>query len=341
LIERKHHLSRSNPVFEHVEWAAWIAMRGDECVGRISAQIDALHQRRYRDNTGFFGMLEAIDDESVFAALTETAGRWLQNRGMTRVRGPFNMNINEECGLLVEGFDSPPSMMMGHARGYYAPRLEACGFEPAQDMLAYMLQPDYDAPPVMQRLLARTRKRATVRPLRRERLDDELETIRDIFNDAWSQNWGFVPFTKAEFAEVGRAMLFLAHPEMVQIAEVDGRPAAMIVSLPNLNEAIADMKGRLLPFNWVKLLWRLKVRYPQSGRVPLMGVRREFQNTRLGPGLAIALIDGLATVLIRLGVRDVELSWILEDNMGMRNIIESLGGVAYKRYRILQKPLVA
>lgn len=258
---------------------------------------------------------------------------------MRRVRGPFNLNINEECGLLVDGFDTPPSLMMGHARPDYRHRLAECGFVGVQDTLAYQLAPDFEAPKVMQRLLSDVTRRATIRPLRRDRLDQELATLRDIFNDAWSANWGFVPFTEAEFAEIGRTMLLLACPEMVQIAEVDGRPAAMIVALPNLNEVIADMGGRLLPTNWAKLLWRLKVRYPRSARVPLMGVRREFQNTRLGPGLAFAVIDSVRKILIRRGIREVELSWILEDNMGMRNIIEALGGVAYKRYRIFEKSL--
>lgn len=339
LVERKHHLSHRNPVFEHLQWGAWVAIRGGRTVGRISAQIDDLHQQLHADDTGFFGMIESVDDVAVFRDLLDTAGRWLKDRGMRRVRGPFNLNINEECGLLVDGFDTPPSLMMGHARPDYRHRLAECGFVGVQDTLAYQLAPDFEAPKVMQRLLSDVTRRATIRPLRRDRLDQELATLRDIFNDAWSANWGFVPFTEAEFAEIGRTMLLLACPEMVQIAEVDGRPAAMIVALPNLNEVIADMGGRLLPINWAKLLWRLKVRYPRSARVPLMGVRREFQNTRLGPGLAFAVIDSVRKILIRRGIREVELSWILEDNMGMRNIIEALGGVAYKRYRIFEKSL--
>ena len=339
LIERKQHLSRRNPVFQHLRWHAWVALRDGRCVGRISAQIDQLHLQRYADDTGFFGMLESIDDPAVFGALLKTAEDWLRERGMRRVRGPFNLNINEECGLLIDGFDTPPSMMMGHARPYYRERLEQCGYVGAADTLAYIMPPQYAAPPVMQKLLAHVKKRTVVRVLRRERLDEELGILREIFNDAWSENWGFLPFTEAEFAEIGRAMLHLADPDMVQIAEVDGRPAAMIVALPNLNEIIADMGGRLFPFNWARLLWRLKVRYPRTARVPLMGVMKEFQNTRMGPGLAFALIDAEREVLFRRGIESVELSWILADNLGMRNIIESLGGVAYKRYRLFEKTL--
>jgi hypothetical protein len=230
-------------------------------------------------------------------------------------------------------------MMMGHARPYYADRLAQYGYIGAADTLAYIMPPQYEAPAVMRKLVAYVKKRTVVRDLRRDRLDEELAILRDVFNDAWSENWGFVPFTEAEFAEIGRAMLHLAAPDMVQIAEVDGRPAAMIVALPNLNEVIADMGGRLLPFNWARLLWRLKVRYPRTARVPLMGVRKEFQNTRMGPGLAFTLIDAEREVLARRGIEEVELSWILADNLGMRNIIESIGGVAYKRYRLFEKAL--
>jgi len=339
LVERKQHFSSKNPVFDHLQWHAWVALRDGKCVGRISAQIDQLHLQRYADNTGFFGMLESVDDPAVFGALLGTAERWLSEQGMHRVRGPFNLTVNEECGLLVEGFDTPPSMMMGHARPYYADRLAQYGYIGAADTLAYIMPPQYEAPAVMRKLVAYVKKRTVVRDLRRDRLDEELAILRDVFNDAWSENWGFVPFTEAEFAEIGRAMLHLAHPDMVQIAEVEGRPAAMIVALPNLNEVIADMGGRLLPFNWARLLWRLKVRYPRTARVPLMGVRKEFQNTRMGPGLAFTLIDAEREVLARRGIEEVELSWILADNLGMRNIIESIGGVAYKRYRLFEKAL--
>jgi hypothetical protein len=160
-----------------------------------------------------------------------------------------------------------------------------------------------------------------------------------VFNDAWSENWGFVPFTREEFVAVGREMLMLIPTDFIQIAEVDGEPAAFIVLLPNINEAIADLNGRLLPFGWAKLLWRLKVRYPQSGRVPLMGVRRAFHHTRLGPGLAFAVIDAVRQPALREGFREVELSWILDDNEGMRNIIENIGGAVSKRYRMYEKPL--
>lgn len=340
LIERRMHLSpRSNPYFQHAKWQGWIAWRGAQPVGRISAQIDALHLERYGDATGFFGMLDAEDREETFAALIATAEQWLHAQGMRRVRGPFSLSINEETGLLIDGFDTPPVFMMGHALPYYATHIEKCGYQKAKDMLAYMIAPDFEAPQIMQRLVAASARRVRVRPLDRKRFDEEIALLRDIFNDAWSENWGFVPFTEAEFHELGQTLRFLLPAELIQIAEVDGEAVAFIVGLPNINEAISDLDGKLFPLGWIKLLWRLKVRFPNSARVPLMGVKRKFQHTRLGPGLAFQVIDAARKELHRRGASRIELSWILEDNTGMRNIIESIGGDAYKRYRVYERQL--
>lgn len=340
LSERRMHLSaRSNPYFQHARWQAWIAWRGEQPVGRISAQVDALHLERYGDATGFFGMLDAEDLEETFAALIGTAEQWLRDQGMRRVRGPFSLSINEEMGVLVEGFDTPPVFMMGHARPYYGRRIEQCGYRKAKDALAYMVAPNFEAPQIMRRLVAASAHRVRVRPLDRKRFGDEISLLRDIFNDAWAENWGFVPFTAAEFSDLGRGLRFLVGPDLIQIAEVDGEAAAFIVALPNVNEAIRGLGGRLFPTGWLKLLWRLKVRYPGTARVPLMGVRRRFQRTRLGPGLAFLVIDAVRAQLHRRGAKQIELSWILEDNAGMRSIIESIGGRAYKRYRVYERQL--
>jgi hypothetical protein len=339
LIERSQHISPRNPVFAHLQWQAWLAYRGARPVGRISAQIDRLHLDRYRDATGFFGMLEAGDERDVFHILMKTAESWLQQQGMQRITGPFNLSINEECGLLVEGFDTSPSLMMGHARPYYATRIEEQGYTRAKELLAYRIRPDFDPPAVMKALLKAAEAKARVRPLRRSHLKEDLAILRDIFNDAWSENWNFVPFTEQEFEEIGRSLVMLAPDDFVQIAEINGEPVAMIVALPNINEAIHDLDGRLFPIGWAKLLWRLKVGYPRTGRVPIMGVRKRFQHSRLGPGLAFLVIDTVRAAIIRRGIQNVEMSWILEDNAGMRNIIETIGGMAYKRYRIYEKNL--
>lgn len=339
LLERRQHLSTHNPFFAHAHWRAWLACRGKKAVGRISAQIDRLHLERYQDATGYFGMLEAEDNIETFQALLNTAESWLRQQGMRQVMGPFNLSINEECGLLVEGFDTPPAIMLGHARPYYAERVEDCGYVKARDLFAYRINPNVTPSRVMQALVQRVAGRVHLRSLDRSHLDEEMEVLRDIFNDAWSQNWGFVPFTQAEFEELGRNLKLLIKDDFVQIAEVDGEPAAMIVILPNLNEAIRDLNGRLLPFGWLKLLWRLKVSYPQTARIPLMGVRKRYQQGPLGPALAFLVINALRAPVLKRGIQEVDMSWILEDNQAMRNIIESNGGVPYKRYRIYQKEL--
>jgi len=340
LLERKEHLSKHNPFFRHASFQSWIARRGSETVGRISAQVDRLHLERYDDRTGFFGLIEAQDDPALFRALFDTAHTWLREQGMRRVTGPFNLSINDECGLLVEGYNTPPMIMMGHALPYYPGRIEEQGYTGIQDLLAYRIKSDFAAPRHLDRLSSRVAQHVRLRPLRRRQLAEDLAIVKDIFEDAWSNNWGFLPFTAEEFAELGKNLRLLVPMDYVRIAEVDGEPAAMMVLFPNLNEAIRDLNGRLLPFGWLKLLWRLKVSGVKSGRVPLMGVRRRFQGGRLGATLALMMITSLQTPARKQGMEDVEMSWILETNKGVRNIIESIGGTPYKRYRIYQKELI-
>ena len=338
-FEQLHRLSEKNPFFRHAQWQAWVVRRGGRVVGRISAQIDDLYQETHGDATAFFGSIEAEDDPEIFALLLRTAETWLRERGMTGIRGPFNLSVNEECGLLIDGYRTPPFVMMGHARSYYAGNIEAAGYSKAKDLLAYQVRPDFDAPRVMQRLLQRIGDSISVRKLRRKQLHSELEILRDIFNDSWAGNWGFTPFTEAEFADIGDLLRVLIDDDFIQIAEIDGWPVAMIVALPDINQAVRDLNGRLLPVGWLKLLWRLKVKYPDRARVMLMGVRQEYQQSRLGSALAFLVIDTVRQALIRRKIETVEMSWILEDNEGMRGIIEAIGGDAYKRYRIYEKSL--
>ena len=341
VLERRLHLSKHNPYFKHARWQAWIAWRGNTAVGRISAQIDQLHLDTQHDGTGFFGLIEAEDDPAVFSLLLDTAEQWLSAAGMTQVRGPYNLSINHDCGLLIEGFGTPPAVMMPHTLPYYPAHLERHGYHGAQDLLAYDIASDFDLSRGMQALIAKSADQIQVRPLRRKSMDDDFHAMRRVFNDAWSRNWGFVPFTEAEFLDVGHTMAHLIDDDFVQIAEVDGQAVGMIVLLPNLNEVIADLDGRLLPFGWLKLLWRLKKIGTQSGRIPLMGIVREHQGSLLGTALVYRLIAALRAPARREGIRRVEMSWILDDNQPMRNIIESLGGTVTKRYRVYEKTLPA
>ena len=339
LLERRMHLSPKNPYFEHAKFCSWITYRKGKPVGRISAQIDRLHIDRYQDATGFFGMLESEDNSLTFRALLGTAENWLRNQGMQRISGPFNLSINQELGLLVDGFDTPPSLMMGHARPYYADRIEKDGYQKEKDLLAYIINTNIKMTATAKRITARMKGRIHIRRLQKSNFVNELKIIRNIFNDAWSQNWGFTPWTEAEFEHLGKDLKMLADEELVKIAEVDGKPAAFIVLLPNINEIIQDLNGRLLPFGWLKMLWRLKVKYPNSARIPLMGVRSQYHDSLMGAALAFGVIADLQQPALKRGIKEVELSWILEDNMGMRNIIESTNGRVYKTYRIYSKQL--
>jgi hypothetical protein len=338
-FEQKQRLTEKNPFFEHARWQAWTAQRQGQIVGRISAQIDDLYQQQHGKAVGYFGMLEAGDDPDLFARLLATAEDWLRDQGMDSIRGPFNLSINEECGLLVEGFETPPYIMMGHARPWYGRHVEAAGYHKATDLLAYDINPAFETPRIMQRLLDRETRHVQVRGLRRRQLKQELEILRDIFNDAWQDNWGFVPFTAAEFADIGELLTLLVDDSFVQIAEIDNRPVAMIVAMPNINEAIRDLDGRLLPFGWLKLIWRLKVRHPKTARVPLMGIRREFHNTALGAALTFKVVDAVRWNLDKRGIRNVEMSWILEGNNRIRSFIKTCGGTISKRYRLYEKQL--
>ncbi len=338
-MERREALSPKNPFFEHAEWQGWVAYEDDRPVGRISAQIDRLYLERYGCKTGFFGLIEALDDVRLFRLLTQTAETWSRDKGMDRILGPFNLGINQEVGVLVEGFDTPPYFLMGHARPYYDQRLREVGYRGCQDMLAYLTRPDFELPKLFARQLRGLRKELTIRPLDRGRKTVELETLRELFNDAWSENWGFVPFTQAEFAKIGSELMHVVPGDMTLIAQRDGRAEGFIVMVPNINELIRDLNGRLLPFGWLKLLWRLKVGFPQTARVPLMGVRKALHHTPLGPGVAIALIETVRKNAQRRGVNMVETSWILEDNAGMRKIMEHIGGHISKRYRMYEKEL--
>ena len=340
--ERRDHLDpRKNPWFDHAEAGYWLALRGGRVAGRISAQVDRARLARHGDATGHFGFLEAEDDGAVFNALFGAAEAWLGERGMRRAMGPFSLSINDETGLLVDGFDSPPSLMMGHAPPYYGRRVEDQGYVKAMDLFAYTRETRQPLPPGPTALAERVRHspEVTLRPLDPARYGDDLDIILDIFNDAWSENWGFVPFTAAEIDHLATSLKPLIRADLVCIAEVGGEPAAMAVALPNLNEAIADLGGRLLPLGWARLLWRLKVRGLRTARVPLMGVRRRYHATVLGAALAFAVVDAIHRHLAAAGFDRAELSWVLEDNQPMRRMVEAIGGRAYKTYRIYEKAL--
>ena len=339
LFEQKQRVFENKPLFAHCEVAAWVAYRDGTPVGRITAQLDQMQPEDEAGKIGYFGMLEAVDERAVFDTLFETAQHWLRARGAASVRGPYNLSINEDLGLLVDNFEDPPFIMMGHAPRYYSGRVEEQGFEAVKDLLTYKVRPDFVAPDVMQKLATRASRTVKIRTLDRKNKAADFEAMRDMFNDAWSDNWGFVPFTHAEFEETAKVLSLLLPDDFIQIAEIEGRPVAFITAFPNINELIGDLRGRLLPFGWAKLLWRIKVRGARSARVALMGVRKEYQYSRLGPTLAFLVIDAVRKAMVQRNVTSVEMGWVLEDNHGMRHIIEAVGSTIYKRYRVYAKTL--
>jgi hypothetical protein len=339
ILERKEHLSPKNPYFEHARYQSWLVYRDGMAVGRISAQIDQLHLEKHQADEGFFGMIEAEDNAETFAALFQTAESWLRDQGMHRVLGPYNLSINQEPGLLVDGFDSPPCFMMGHARPYYAARIEESGYSKAKDLYAYIIDANFQASPAMQTIVKRAKKRVAIRSIRKSTFIDDVKIIEDIFNDAWSENWGFLPFTEAEFNQLAKEFRLVLDFELVKIAEVDGTPAAFMVVMPNINEAIRDLNGRLLPIGWLKLLWRLKVKFTETVRMPFLGVRKQYHDSLWGAALPFLMIQAAWAPSLKRGVKRAELSWILEDNKGINDIIESLGATVYKTYRIFRKDL--
>ena len=341
-LERLEHLNpKKNPYFQHADVQLFVAYRDGKPVGRISAQHDRLRLEHHKDNTGQFGFFESVDDVNVARALFDTAGGWLKARGLARVQGPFNFSINDELGMLVRGFEHKPNMIMGHALPYYQALMDANGFAKAKDLIAYYTDDLGPLPPLLMRVTKRALATGdiVIRPLDKKQIKRDIGIVMDIFNDAWSHNWGFVPFTSAELEKLANDMKMLVHGDYVSIVTYKGENAAMSVTLPNLNDWIDGFGGRLLPFNWLKLAKAVMAKRPPSIRMPLLGVRKKFQDGILGSAMAVAAIDHVRNYHISRGTKACEMSWILEDNMRIRHIIEELGGVAYKTYRVYEKDL--
>ena len=338
-LERLEHLDpKKNPYFQHAEVQLFVAYRDHKPVGRISAQDDSLRLEKHKDNKGLFGFFDSLDDVEIFAALSQAATAWLKARGRSGMLGPFNFSINDEMGMLIDGFDTPPSMMMTHGKSYYAKRMEELAFHKAKDVIAYHYE--LGEQPVF---LGKLQKRYSasddfsLRPINLKDMKNEIRLIRDIFNDAWSANWGFVPWTEAELDKLGKDLKLLVNNNYGYIASYKGDQAAFVVTLPNLNEWISGMNGKLLPFNWAKLIGHVLRKKPNSYRMPLMGVRQKYHNTLVGSLLATSVIEAARSYHHGRGGKTAELSWILEDNFPVRKLIEASGARPYKTYRIYEK----
>jgi len=341
-LERRVHFSHSlNPFFKHATARYWMAYRDNRPIGRISAQINQLHLERYRDGAGHFGFIEALDDPAAFSALLGVAEDWLASNGMTRVLGPISFSMWDQCGLLVEGFNTPPYFMMGHAKPYFDTHIKAAGYRGTQDLLAFEYDHCTPLPPLAARIVDRAlkSKEITVRPIRKNRkyFDADVKAMMDIVNDGWSENWGFVPITEDEMHEIAMMVRLALQPGDVAIAEYNGEAAAFTMVIPDFNEAIRDLGGRLFPFGWAKFLWRLKVTGTRRKRMPFMGVRKKLQSSPVGAALALAVIASARNFNVEKGAECGELSWVLEQNEKVRHIIALVGAREHKRYRIYER----
>ncbi len=339
-LQREEFSPQHNPFYQHADVQLFLARRDGQVVGRISAQVDHEHNRYHQERTGFFGFLETENDADVARALLDTAEAWLRDKGMERVRGPLSFSINGEAGLLVEGFDSPAMIQMPYSPRFYQGLIEDCGYVQIQDLFAWRWEAQPVPPGAPERMARelRSRPEVTVRTAQKRRLHDEVRAIMEVFNDAWRDNWGFVPATEAEAEKFARDILLIADPNIVPIVEIDGRVAGAALAVPNLNEAIRDLNGQLFPFGLLKLLWRLKVRRLRTGRLVLLGVKKEFR-TREYAGLAYLLCDAIYRGALRSGYRWAEFSWTLESNRLINALITKVGAEHYKTYRIYEKAL--
>ncbi|MDC0116040.1 N-acetyltransferase [Octadecabacter sp.] len=341
LMERRDVLNpQKNPFLKRATVQHWLATRGERVVGRISAQMDPLAHEQRSLKEGHFGMIAGEDDPTIFEALTNAAEDWLRARGATVVYGPFNLNINEETGLLVDGRDTVPMMLMGHDFGYVANHLATMGYCKTRDLKAFVWDIGSDLPPILKTFEKRApTKGMVVRPINMKDYNKEVRRLGNIFNDAWSENWGFVPMAEDEVEHMANELKPLIVPDLVWFVEMDGAPAAFLVCLPNINEAIADLNGKLLPFGWAKLLWRLKIKGLKSARVPLLGVRKKYANSMLGPFMVGSIMCKMYREIQKRGIETLEMSWVLEDNVAMNTLAEKMGGRPYKTYRIFEKSL--
>jgi hypothetical protein len=333
---------KKNPFFQHGESALFVAFDGKRCVGRISASIDREHLRRYHDRTGFFGFFDTIDDPEVAATLLAHAERWIREQGMTESRGPVSLSINEEVGCLVEGFDTPPYILMPHHRPYQAALIEGAGYAKEKDVIAWSYTVD-NLPPRVARAHAEiaAMPEVTSRPVSYADMEADVATIMDIFNDAWSDNWAFVPLTRSEVRKMAQDFKMILIPEITRITSIDGVPAAVAVAIPNINELVRDLHGKLLPLGLPKLLWRLKVRGPKTARVMILGIRKQYRHVRKYAGLSAFLYAELNKSGRTLGMTSGEFGWTLEDNGPVNAGIRVMGAKPYKRYRVFKKSLLA
>ncbi|MEQ8309118.1 MAG: N-acetyltransferase [Sphingopyxis sp.] len=335
-----------NPWFEHGKAQLFLARRRGRTVGRISAHIDALAlaqppEQGMGPGTGNWGLIEAEDEDSA-AALIAAAEGWLHEQGMTRALGPLSISIWDEPGLLIEGFETPPTIMLGHNSPLYRAWIEAAGYRPVKQLRNFAVDIVDGFPPLVNRIVAAGEKndRIRIRRVDKRKFDAEARLIMGILNDAWSDNWGFVPLTDSEIAYIGKKLKDIVFEDLIRVAELDGEAVAFMIVLPDINQLLIDMEGSLLPFNWARLLWWLRKPRSRRLRVPLMGVVKKLQNSRMASTLAFMMIefirrDGVASY----GAEQGDIGWVLDDNQGMNAVAAAINARVNRVYQIYDKAL--
>jgi len=327
--------SQKNPFFRHAEIIPFIAMQDGRVVGRIVAIRNDAHIDFTGERAGFFGFFECTDDPSVCRALTDSVKRWLKDQGLHIMRGPMNFSTNEECGLLIEGFDEPPMIMMPYNHPYYKDLLEGCGLKKAKDLFAYIIEIPRRLPEKIYRVSEVARKNGLlVRPIDMSRFHEELAVFKRIYNSAWQRNWGFVPMTDEEIEYMAERLRKIIIPELTLIAEYRDEPVGFMMILPDVNYVLKRLNGRLLPFGMLKALWYS--RRIRDVRLLLLGIKEGFRRR----GVDALLFTEAFKYGTRRGYRRVEFSWILEDNHPVQNLIKMVGGRLYKRYRIYEAKIL-
>lgn len=326
---------KKNPFFEHADREIFLAFRGGKVAGRIVAVVDENHNSFHEEKIVFFGLYESVDDIGVARALLEAAAAWGRERGMDTLRGPVNLSLNEECAFLLEGFDSPPVVMMPYNPPFYLKLMEDCGLAKAMDLYAYRITKDVVLPPKIRELLRAMREQSTitVRSINMRKLKEEAEKIKHIYNNAWEKNWGFVLWTEKEMDHMVRNLKGLADPNIILLAEDEGRPVGFGFGFPNYNEILIKLNGKLNPWNMARiLLARRKIR---SMRAPVFGILKEYRLS----GLSYLLFDEIVRRGVARGYEWCEMSWMLENNDAINRFSRSVGATVYKKYRIYQKSI--
>ncbi len=337
LMEEKKRIDpNENPFFGHGAVQLFLAYKDGVPAGRIAAIENTLHNEFHDENIGFFGMFESIEDAEVAGALLDAAAEWVRGRGLDTIRGPTNFSTNEECGLLVENFDDPPMVMMTYNPPYYAELLEGWGLRKAKDLLAHRGDEDSVNHKLFNRLdgmVKRSGLDIRIRSLNMKRFEEEVALIRDLYNDAWEKNWGFVPMTDAEVDHMAKQLKPVVDPNLALIGEIEGEPAGFALSLPDVNQAIRHANGRLFPFGIFKLLWHL--RRVSGLRIITLGVKEQYRGSPLAGLFYYETFTRGTSGRHPWG----ESSWVLEDNEAMVSAIKKIGFVEYKRYRLYDRAL--